>query len=165
MIDQMTKQTETAFNTFKAAFAPFADAFKNVQTADVPEAARDFVKRAIDTAKERAADAHAGAEKVTAVIEDAAVGAVSETVKLSRNVQQAFYEDAEAFFTGIDKLASAKTFADALQIQSDYLRSRGEVAVARARSASEYAGKLFAEGAKTAQDNLAKVAATVGKAA
>ena len=107
MIDQMTKQTETAFNTFKAAFAPFADAFKNVQTADVPEAARDFVKRAIDTAKERAADAHAGAEKVTAVIEDAAVGAVSETVKLSRNVQQAFYEDAEAFFTGIDKLASA----------------------------------------------------------
>jgi phasin len=165
MIDQMTQQTETAFNNFKAAFAPFADAFRNVQTADVPEAARDFVKRAIGTAKERAADAHAGAEKATAVFEDAAVNAVSETVKFSRNVQQAIYEDAEALFTGIDKLASAKTFADALQIQSDYLRSRGEVAVARAKSASEYAGKLFAEGARTAQDNLAKVAASAGKAA
>jgi phasin len=161
----MTNQTETVFSTFKTAFAPVADVLKNFQAPDVPEAARDFVKRAVDTAKERAADAHAGAEKVTAVIEDAAVGAVNETVKISRNVQQAFYEDAEAFFTGLDKIASAKTFADALQIQSDYLRSRGEVAVARAKSASEYAGKLFAEGAKATQDNLAKVAASVGKAA
>lgn len=161
----MTNQTETVFNTFKAAFAPVTDVFKHFQGAEMPEAAREIVKRAVDSAKERAADAHAGAEKVTNVIEDAAVGAVSETVKISRNLQQAFYEDAEAFFTGIDKLASAKTFADALQIQSDYLRSRSEVAVARTKSASEYAGKLFAEGAKTAQDNLAKVAAGAAPAA
>lgn len=158
MIDKMTDQTEAVFNTFKAAFTPVTDALKNFQSAEVPEAARDLVKRAVDTAKERAADAHAGAEKVTAVIENAAVGAVSETVKISRDVQQAFYEDAEAFFTGIDKLASARTFADALQIQSDYLRSRSEVAMARAKSASDYAGKLFVAGARTAQGNLASVA-------
>ena len=42
----MTNSTEAVLNTFKTAFAPFTDALKNVQTADVPEAARDFVKRA-----------------------------------------------------------------------------------------------------------------------
>ncbi len=161
----MTNQTETVLNTFKTAFAPFTDALKNVQTADVPEAARDFVKRAAGTAKERAADAHAGAEKVTAVIENAVAGSVSETTKISRNIQQAFYEDAEAFFTGIDKLASATSLSEALQIQSDYLRSRGEVAVARTKSTAEYVTKLFSEGAKSAQENFSKAAANISKAA
>ncbi len=47
---------------------------------------------------------------------------------------------------------------EAVQIQSELIRSRGEVAMARAKSASEYVGKLFADSAKTAQDNLSKVA-------
>ena len=70
---------------------------------------------------------------------------------------QAFYQDAEAFFAGIDKLASAKSFNEAVQIQSDMVRGRGEVLVSRAKASSEYLGKLVADGAKTAQDNLSKV--------
>ena len=159
----MTYQTETPFEAFKTAFAPVTDALKNFPGAQVPEATREFVKRAVDTARERTVNAHAEAEKVTAVLENAAIGAVGETVKLSRDFQQAFYEDTEAFFTGIDKLASAKSFAEALQIQSDYLRSRSEVAVTRAKAAGEYVGKLFAEGARNAQDNLAKAAESAAK--
>jgi phasin len=94
---------------------------------------------------------------VTAVIETAVAGSVSEAAKISRNVQQALYQDAEAFFAGIDKLASAKSLNEAVQIQSDMLRTRGEVLMSRARSTTEYLGKLVADGAKTAQDNFAKV--------
>ena len=67
----MTVETDTnsVLNTFKAAFAPVTDALKNIQNVEVPEAARDFVKRTTGTAKERAADLHAGSEKVTAAIE------------------------------------------------------------------------------------------------
>ena len=36
-------------------------------------------------------------------------------------------------------------------------RARGEVLVTRAKATTEYLGKLVANGAKTAQDNLAKV--------
>jgi hypothetical protein len=43
-----------------------------------------------------------------------------------------------------------------VQIQSDLARARGEVFVSRAKSTSEYLGKLVANGAKTVQDNLAK---------
>ena len=92
------------------------------------------------------------------MIENAATGSVNEAVKISRNVQQAVYEDAQAFFAGIDKLASAKSFNEAVQIQSDMVRTGGEVFVSRAKSASEYLGKLVADGARTAQDNFAKVA-------
>ena len=155
----MTTETDTnsILNTVKEAFAPVTEALKNLQNLEVPEAAREFVKKTAGTAKERAADLYAGSEKATDAIETAVAGSVSEAAKISRNIQQALYQDAEAFFAGIDKLASAKSLNEAVQIQSDMLRTRGEVLVSRAKSTTEYLGKLVADGAKTAQDNFSKV--------
>ena len=155
----MTTETNSAYDTVKQAFAPVTDAFKNIQNMEVPEAAREFVKKQAETAKVRAADIHAGSEKVTDAIETAVAGSVTEAAKISRNIQQAIYQDAEAFFAGIDRLASAKSFSEAVQIQSDMVRSRGEVFMSRAKSTADYLGKLAAEGAKTAQDNFSKVTA------
>jgi phasin len=160
----MTTDTNSMLNSVKEAFAPVTEAFKNLQNLEVPEAARDFVKKTAGTAKERAADLHAGSERVTDAIETAVAGSVSEAAKISRNIQQAIYQDTEAFFAGIDKLASAKSLNEAVQIQSDMVRARGEVFMSRAKSTTEYLGKLVADGAKTAQDNLSKVA-TYGKTA
>jgi phasin len=153
----MTTETNSVLNTVKEAFAPVTDALKSFQNLEVPEAARDFVKKTASTAKERAADLHAGSEKVTAAIETAVAGSVTEAAKISRNIQQAIYQDTEAFFAGIDKLACAKSLNEAVQIQSDIVRASGEVLVSRAKSTTEYLGKLVADGAKTAQDNFAKV--------
>jgi len=152
----MTTETNSVLNTVKEAFAPVTEAFTKLQNLEVPEAAREFVKKQTETAKERAATLHAGSEKVTAAIETAVSGSVTEVAKISRNIQDALYQDAEAFFAGIDKLASAKSINEAVQIQSDLLRSRGEVLVSRAKASTEYLGKLVADGAKTAQDNFAK---------
>src|ERR1700720_484461 len=144
----MTTETDTnsVLNNVKEAFAPVTEALKNLQNMEVPEAAREFVKKTAGTAKERAADLHAGSEKVTAVIETAVADSVSGAAKISRNIQQALYQDAEAFFAGIDKLASAKSLTEAVQIQSDLVRERGEVLVSRAKSSTEYLGKLVADG-------------------
>ena len=153
----MTTETNTVFNTFKDAFAPVTEAFKNFQNLEVPEAARDFVKKQAETAKVRAADFYAGSEKASEVIESAVTGSVSEAAKIGRNIQQAFYQDAEACFAGVDKLASAKSINEAVQIQSDLLRAHGETLVSRAKASTEYLGKLVTEGAKSAQDNFTKV--------
>lgn len=146
----MTTDTNTAFEGFK-------DAFKNIQNLEVPEAAREFVKKTANTAKDRAAEAFAGTERVTAAVENAVAETVAEAGKISRNIQQAIYEDAEAFFSGIDKLASAKSVSEAVEIQSGLLRARGEVFVSRAKATADYLGNLAANGAKSAQDNFAKV--------
>ena len=150
-------ETTTLYDTVKEAFAPVTEALKNFQHMEVPEAAREWVKKSASSAKERAADAYAGSEKVTAAIETAVSDSVTEAAKISRNIQQALYQDAEAFFAGIDKLASAKSINEAVQIQSDLARARGEVFISRAKSTTEYLGKLVANGAKAAQDNLSKV--------
>jgi len=153
----MTTETNSVVDTVKEVFAPVTDALKNLQNLEVPEAAREFVKKSASTAKERAANLHAGSEKVTAAIETAVAGSVTEAAKISRNIQQAIYQDAEALFAGIDRLASAKSLNEAVQIQSDMVRARGEVFMSRAKSTTEYLGKLVADGAKTAQDNFSKV--------
>ena len=153
----MTTDTNSVLNSVKEAFAPVTEAFKNLQNMEVPEAAREFVKKQTETAKERAADFYAGSEKATEVIESAVTGSVSEVAKISRNIQQAFYQDAQAFFAGVDKLASAKSINEAFQIQSDLLRAHGETVVSRAKASTEYLGKLVTDGAKSAQDNLSKV--------
>jgi phasin len=152
----MTTETNSVFDSVKDAFAPVTDALKNLQSMEVPESTREFVKKTASTAKERAAEALAGSEKMTAVIETAVAGGVSEAAKISRDIQQALYQDTEAFFDGIDKLASAKSFSEAVQIQGELARARGEALISRAKSTTEYFGKLVADGAKNVQDNLAK---------
>ena len=153
----MTTEINPVLDSVKEAFAPVTEALKNLQNMEVPEAAREFVKKTVNTAKDRAADVYAGSEKVTAAIETAVAGSVSEAAKISRNIQQAIYQDTEAFFAGIDKLASATSLNEAVQIQSDMIRARGEVFMSRAKSTTEYLGKLVADSAKSAQDNFSKV--------
>ena len=162
----MTNTNDAVLNSAKQAFAPIAEALKAIQNKiEVPEAARDFVKRAANEATERAAGLHSGAEKLTATIETAVNEQVAETAKISRNIQQALLEDAQAFFGGLEKLAAAKSFGEAFQVQSDLVRARTDVAVARARATADYLGERFATGAKTAQENLSKVVSLNAKAA
>ena len=154
----MTSSYDSAFDFAKQAFAPFAETFKNLQNnVQVPEAARDFAKRVATDATARAEDIHAGAEKVTVAIQTAVVEQIDETAKVSRSIQQAMLEDVQAYFAGIEKLASAQSLSEAFQIQSDMVRARTDVAVARARATADYLGERFASGAKTAQENLSKV--------
>jgi phasin len=153
----MTTENTTMFDSVKDAFAPVTEVLKNLPNMEVPESAREFVKKTASTAKERAADAFAGSEKVTAAIETAVAEGVSEAAKISRNIQQAIHQDTAAFFDGLDKLASAKTLSEAAQIQSNLVRERGEAFVSRAKSTTEYFGKLVADGAKSVQDNFTKV--------
>src|ERR1700681_4078857 len=105
----MTTETNSVLNTVKDAFAPVTEAFTKLQNMEVPEAARDFVKKQAETAKVRAADLHAGSETETAAIEPTVAASFSEAAKISLTIQDAVYQDAEAFFAGIDKLASAKS--------------------------------------------------------
>jgi len=161
MQNEAINSANSVLDGVKQAFAPVTDAIKNME---VPEAARDFVKRAATTAKDRATDLHTGSEKVTAAIETAVSGSVSEAAKVTRTIQEAMYQDAQAFFSGIEQLAGAKSLTDAFQIQSEMVRARGEVLVGRAKSTTDYLSKLVADGARTAQDNFSKVA-SYGKTA
>ena len=153
---------ENTANSFQQnvekAFAPVVDAVKTATSKlEVPEAARDFVKRSVEVAQERAASVHAGSVKATDAIESATIKGVSGIARVSRDMQAAAYDDAKAYFASITKIAGAKSFGEAVQFHVDYLRDRADVNMGRAKSAVEYVTESLADGAKKAQENLGKV--------
>jgi hypothetical protein len=117
---------------------------------EVPQAAREFVKRAASAAKERAADARVGVEEVTAAIENAAGGSVNETAKIGRAIQNAVYEEVDALLEGIEHLASAKSFGVAFHMQSNYFHGRAAATAARGCAIVNYVSELVLEAAKFA---------------
>jgi hypothetical protein len=117
---------------------------------EVPEAAREFVKRAASTAKERAADARVSVEQVTAAIENTAGGSVSEIAKIGRAIQNAVYEEVDALLDGVELLATAKSFGEAFHMQSDYVNGRVAATAGRGWAVVSYLSELVLEAAKFA---------------
>ena len=153
---------ENTANSFQQnvekTFAPVVDAVKTAtEKLEVPQAARDFVKRSVEVAEERVASVHAGSVKATDAIESAAIKGVSGLARLSRDMQAAAYDDAKAYFASISKIAGAKSFGEAVQFHVDYLRDRANVNMGRTKAAIESVTESLADGAKKAQENLGKV--------
>jgi hypothetical protein len=93
---------------------------------EVPETAREFIKRAATTAKERAADARVSVEQVTAAIESATGDSVRETAKIGRAIQNAVYEEVDALLDGVEHLATAKSFGEVFHMQGALFLERGD---------------------------------------
>jgi|RhiMetdeSRZDD1v2_1073273.scaffolds.fasta_scaffold312454_2 hypothetical protein len=159
----MTQKTNA--KTSKLATDAVADsrsimqAFSNAQTQfEIPEAAREFVRRSALTAKERAAQAHTGATTFVGYVEGAFINYVTGVANLNRKLLESAYEDAAAALVAIEQLAGAKSVNQAIQLNVDYMRERSEVGMARAKDTTEYVTQTVSGGVKAVQDGFAKVA-------
>ena len=158
----MTKQQkwtpESPIEACATTYKSLSKALGGLQNKfEIPEAAREFVKRTAAAAKDRSTNLQAGANKMTGAIEEALVGAVTGMADVNRKVVEAAYQDAEATFAAIDKLAGAQSLTDAYEVYVDYLRQQGNVAAARAKSAATFVSAKASEGFDTLRDGIAKV--------
>jgi len=112
-----------------------------IPNLDVPDVARDFAKRVTGVGEKFATDGRDAVEKATATIENTAVSSIREVSRISRAVQTALYQDAEALLAGLRNLSTAASPTDALQIQSDYLRSRANATAERVKEMADYVGR------------------------
>jgi hypothetical protein len=166
----MTKQQklipEFPIEAYATTYESLAKALGGLQnTFEIPEAAREFVKRGAVAANERSTDLHAGANKVTGAIEEALVGAVNGLAEVNRKIADAVHQDAQAAFGAIDKLASARSLSDAYEVYVDYLREQTNVSVARVKETVSFASAKAAEGFDTVRNGLAKVVPVRSQAA
>ena len=155
----MTSTTKTPIDATNETYASIVRALSDLQDKfEVPEAAREFVKRNAETARDRASEVHAGAHKVTGAIESAAINAVTGVAEINRKLFGAAYEDTQAAFTAVEKLAGTKSLAEGYQLYIDYLRERAEVGMTRAKNVAEFVSDKAADGFKTVQDGVSKAA-------
>ncbi|HKF10906.1 MAG TPA: phasin family protein [Xanthobacteraceae bacterium] len=157
----MTKQQkwtpESPIEACATTYESLAKALGGLQNKfEIPDAAREFVKRSAAAAKDRSSDLHAGANKVTGAVEEALVGAVNGLADLNRKIVDATYQDLEAAFAAIDKLASAESLTDGFETYVDYLRQQSKVGVARAKDVTSLVSTKASEGFDALRDGIAK---------
>src|SRR5271165_1363150 len=158
----MTKQQkwtpESPIEACATTYESLARALGGLQNKfEVPEAAREFVKRTATAAKDRSTDLHAGANKVTGAIEEALVGALKGMAEVNRKVVEAAHQDAEATFAAIDKLADAQSLTEAYEVYADYLRQQSNVVTARAKNAASFVSAKASEGFDALREGITKI--------
>ncbi len=154
----MTKQQNSTTESRATTYEQLTEALGDLQSNyELPEAARDFVKRTAAAAKDRSADVRANANKVTDAIEQVLASAVSGMADANRKLVDAAYGEFAATLVVIDKLAGAKSFGEAYHLYVDYLRQQSEVSVARAKSVAGFVSAKATEGFNTLRDGIAKV--------
>jgi hypothetical protein len=161
MENQMTKQQkwmpESPFEACAATYGSLAKALDGLQNKfEMPEAAREFVKRGAAAAKDRSSDLHAGANRVTGAVEDVLVGAVNGLADLNRKIIDATHQDLNAAFAAIDKLPSAESLTDVYETYVDYLRQQGDIGVTRATDAASFVSAKASEGFDRLHNGIAK---------
>lgn len=156
--ETVAKMQETTAK-MQDAFTSFSEKF------EVPAAAREFVQRSATTAKEKLADAHAGANNATVSYEKAVSTLVNANAAAMRSMLQAAYDNSLATIAAVEKLVGAKSIQEAYQIQNDFAREYASANWARVQSAAETVKANVEGGVKMFQDETAKVVSFVKKAA
>ena len=150
------------------AFAPVAKIMETLKGAQdkiqVPVAAREFVKRNAETAKERTAAAEKGALDVTATVEKALVAVVGAGASVSRGVIDATIANVNLTLGGIQSLADASCPSDAAQRYVAFVREFGQANIVRTQDAFNAVRQAATDSAKALQAEAGKLA-SFGKTA
>jgi len=155
---QNARNTESATEVATGTYGSMIKALGGLQSKfEIPEAAREFVKRGAATAKERTAAIHDGANKVAGVMEGAIVDAVTGIADINRKLIDTARDDTEAALAAIDKLAAAKSLAEAYQLSVDYWRERGEIGMARAKNVAAFVSAKVYDGVKAVEEGATRM--------
>ena len=155
---QNARKTKSATRAATAAYGSVIKALGGLQSKlEIPESAREFVKRGAATAKQRAAAMHDGANKVAGVIEGTIVDAVTGVADINRKLIDTAHDDTAAALASIDKLAAAKSLAEAYQLTVDYWRERGEIGMGRAKNVAAFVSAKVYDGVKAVEDAGARI--------
>lgn len=121
------------------------------------EGAREMVKRSTATAKERADNVYTSTKKYNADVENVLVRAAHGYANILGSVAEAAYVNVKRGISAAEALAEAKTFSEALQIQTDYVREQSQCSLDNARSAVAYVRDVVTENGEALRNNATKM--------
>ena len=124
--------------------------------AEIPAVFRDFAEKAVAQAKTSFGKLKEAAEEATDAIEDTYETARSGLLELNGKSLDAVKANSDAMYGFAKSLLAVKTFAEAIELQSTFVRQQFEAISAQAKELQEMAGKVASETSKPAKDALAK---------
>ena len=124
--------------------------------AEIPAVFRDFAEKAVAQAKTSFAKLKEAAEEATDAIEDTYETARAGLVEINGKSLDAVKANSDAAYGFAKSLLAVKTFAEAIELQSTFVRQQFEAISAQAKELQETAAKVAADSTKPAKDALAK---------
>ena len=125
-------------------------------TSKIADSTREFVKRSAATAKERSDNLYDNSTKLNSGLEKALTRAVTGYVGFLGNIAEAAHANVTHALTTTEKLAAAKSFSEAAQIQADYVRESTTANVERVRDAVSATREVVMEGVDVVRENASK---------
>lgn len=153
----MATQTKT---TAKTAATKTADAVKaDVESgaAKIADSAREYVQRTAASSKERADNAYEGVSKFNNGLEKTMNRFVVGYVGILGEIAEAAHENTVRALTSVEKVAKAKSFSEAAQIQVDFVRENTTANYDRARNAFDATRDVVTEGASSIRESVSSV--------
>lgn len=143
----------------EATLAQMKQAFEGFATApglfQVPPAVQAFAAHGAQAAKTHFADAEAAAGKATAGAETLATSLAGAGADLARTAVAGTIANATMAIDAVQHVLAAPTLQEALQRQGDFLKTFGEVNLARAQDALARARDAATDGIKVMQAEAA----------
>ncbi|PWV95392.1 phasin protein [Hoeflea marina] len=158
----MTRTTKTTNDATSAIKNIFDSVEKKIA---VPAETREFVARQAAAAKAHAETAHAGAARMNADAEKAAVTMFSQYAAFTKGLLDLTHANVTHALATVEKMSAASSVNDAVQIQAEYVRDAAKANFEHARSTAEMAQKQAAEAAASVRDEATKAFELARKAA
>ena len=128
----------------------------SMQPAEIPAVFRDFAEKAVAQAKTSFAKLKEAAEEATDAIEDTYETARAGLVELNGKSIDAVKANSDATYGFAKSLLAVKTFAEAIELQSSFVRQQFEAISAQAKELQEMATKVATDSAKPAKEAITK---------
>ncbi len=156
MTEAAGKQAETQTKQAAAAAKNAADKMTG-DAFEIPTVFRDMAEKTVSRAKQNY-DAYKNfAEEATEAMEDAMTTANKNTADIQRQALTSAKEQMNAGFDFAEKMLSAKTVSEAVELQTSFMRQQFEVAQARMKEFQELSTRLQQETTKPFTNNFTKV--------
>jgi phasin len=162
MTQTAAKSARTASTAADAAMDAFSMGLQNVE---IPAIFRDMADRTVTQAQDAYSRVKAAAEEATDMLDDAFETARKSAKSLSVKALEAAQANAEASFALFKDLLGAKTFADAIELQTAFARKQFDAASTQLKELQEATQKAFLDAAKPAREAAEKAFKTAAKAA
>ncbi|MEM8753308.1 MAG: phasin family protein [Pseudomonadota bacterium] len=134
-------------------------------TTKIVDSAREYVARSAASAKERTDDAYEGVTKFNNGLEKTMNRLVVGYVGILGDIAEATHANVKHALETVEKVAAAKTFTEAAQVQVDFVRESTTANYDRARTAFDATRDVVSEGVKTIRESASDLMPQAKKAA
>ena len=145
------KAAAKAAKVFEAPFEAFA-----IPTPEVPAAFREFAEKTLNDSKEAYSKFKTAAEEATEALEDSFETARAGALEFGHKTLDATKANSDAFFAFAKELLGAKTFAEAVELQTSFVRKQAETFTAQAKDFQEFTQKFATAASRPVKETVEK---------